>query len=135
MVVWLCALLELERRGWAIIRIPFDWIRSYNHREPRKHWIISISILRPNKKKPEIPITLPTLNYLATLFHIFIFMQIYAIFYLIMLIFAHFNLIMLIYANFMKMCMKFFDKAKKPWLMSNKLFDRNVKLKSSTLNV
>ena len=42
------------------------------------------------KKKPEIPITLPTLNYPATLFHIFIFMQVY----------ANFNLNMLIYANF-----------------------------------
>ena len=57
------------------------------------------------------------------------------IFYLIMLIYANFFLIMQIYANFMKILMKFFDKAKKPWLMSNKLFDWNDKLKSSTLNV
>ena len=72
-------------------------------------------------------------------------MQIYANFYLIMLIYANFYLIMLIYAfffvimqiyeHFMNILMKFFDKAKKPWLMSNKLFDWNVKLKSSTLNV
>ena len=51
-------------------------------------------MLRPKKKKPEIPITLPTLNYPANLFHILIFMQIYANFYLIMLIYANF------YANF-----------------------------------
>ena len=48
--------------------------------------------IRPKKKQPEIPITLPTLNYPATLFHIF--MQIYANFCLIMLIYANF------YANF-----------------------------------
>ena len=48
--------------------------------------------VRPNKKKPEIPITLPTLNYPATLFHIFIFMQIYANVYLIMQIYANFSL-------------------------------------------
>ena len=46
------------------------------------------------KKKPEIPITLPTLNYPATLFRVFIFMQIY----------VNFDLIMLIYAN----CSEFF---------------------------
>ena len=56
-------------------------------------------------------------------------MQIYANFYLIMQIDAIFFWIMQIYANFMQIFMKFFDKAKKPWLMSNKLFDRNVKLK------
>ena len=70
--------------------------------------------VRPNKKKPEIPITLPTLNYPATLFHIFIFMQIYAIFYLIMQIYANLFLIMKIYENFMQIFMKFFDKAKTP---------------------
>ena len=52
------------------------------------------------QKKPEIPITLPTLNYPATLFHIFIFMQIYANFYLIMQIYVNFYFIMLIYAIF-----------------------------------
>ena len=98
---------------------------------------------RPNKKNPEIPITLPTLNHPATLFNIF--MQIYANFYWIMLIYANFYLIMLIYAifflimqiyeHFIKIFRKFFDKAKKPWLMSNKLVDRIVKLKSSALNV
>ena len=62
-------------------------------------------------------------------------MQIYANFYLIMLIYANFFLIMLIYANFMQILMKFLDKAKKPWLMSNKLLDRNVKQKSSSLSV
>ena len=62
-------------------------------------------------------------------------MLIYANFYLIMQIYAIFSLIMQIYEHFMITFMKFFDKAKKPWLMSNKLFDRNVKLKSSTLNV
>ena len=78
------------------------------------------------KKKPYIPITLPTLNYPATLFHIFIFMQIYANFYLIMLIYANFYFIMLIYAqnilimqiyeHFVNIFMKFFDKAKTPCL-------------------
>ena len=62
-------------------------------------------------------------------------MLIYAHFYLIMLIYANFFVIMQIYEHFMKIFMKLFDKAKKPWLMSNKLFDQNVKLKSSTLNV
>ena len=62
-------------------------------------------------------------------------MQIYANFYLIMLIYAIFFWIMLIYETFMKIFMKFFDKAKKPCQMSNKLFEWNVKLKSSTLNV
>ena len=56
--------------------------------------IILMISLRPKKKQPEIPITLPTINYPATLFHIFIFMQIYANFYLIMLIYANF------YANY-----------------------------------
>ena len=51
----------------------------------------SVNSIRPKKKQPEIPITLPTLNYPATLFHIFIFMQIYAHFYLIMLIYANFK--------------------------------------------
>ena len=72
------------------------------------------TMVRPNKKKPEIPITLPTLNYPATLFHIFIFMQIYAYFYLIMLIYAIFFVIMQIYEDFMPIFMKFFEKAKKP---------------------
>ena len=62
-------------------------------------------------------------------------MQIYANFYLIMLIYAHFFLIIQIYAHFYEYLNAFFDKAKKPCLMSNNLFDRNVKLKSSTLNV
>ena len=72
-------------------------------------------------------------------------MQIYANFYLIMLIYAYVYIIMLIYAKnfwiiliyetFMKIFMKLFDKAKKPWQMSNKLFEWNVKLKSSTLKV
>ena len=62
-------------------------------------------------------------------------MQIDAIFYLIMQIYANFFWIMPIYENFMQMFMKLFDKAKKLWLMSNKLFARNVKLKSSTLNI
>ena len=70
--------------------------------------------MRPNKKKPEIPITLPTLNYPATLLQIFIFMQIYANFDLIMIIYANFFLIMQIYENFMNIFMKFVDKAKKP---------------------
>ena len=35
----------------------------------------------------------------------------------------------------MQIFMKFFDKAKKPRRMSNKLFERNAKLKSSTLDV
>ena len=52
------------------------------------------------KKKPEIPITLLTLNYPATLFQIFIFMQIYANLYLIMLIYANFDLIMQICEHF-----------------------------------
>ena len=43
------------------------------------------------KKIHEIPITLPTLNYLAILFYIFIFMQIYANLHLNMLIYAHFS--------------------------------------------
>ena len=60
-------------------------------------------------------------------------MQIYANFYLIMQIYANVFLAMQIYENFMKIFMKFFDQAKKPWLMSNRLFDLNVKLKSSTL--
>ena len=91
-------------------------------------------MLRPNKKKPEIPITLPTLNYPATLFYIFIFIQIYVNFDKIMLIYANFYSIMLIYTNFylsmliyaifflimqiyehfMNIFMKLFDKAKKP---------------------
>ena len=62
-------------------------------------------------------------------------MQIYANFYLIMLIYAIFFLIMQIYANFLKIFMKFFDKAKKPSRMSNKLFEQNAKRKSSTLDV
>ena len=62
-------------------------------------------------------------------------MQIYANFYLIMLFYANFFLNMQIYEHFMQIFMKFFDKAKKPCLMSNKLFDRNVKIKSLTLNV
>ena len=56
------------------------------------------------KKNPEILITLPTINYPATLFHIFIFMKNY----------ANFFLIMPIYENFMKILMKFFDEAKEP---------------------
>ena len=56
------------------------------------------------------------------------------IFYLIMLISAHFSLIMQIYEHFMNIFMKLFYKAKKNGLMSNKLFDQYVKLKSSTLN-
>ena len=56
-------------------------------------------------------------------------MQMYAHFYWIMLIYANFSLIMPIYENFMKIFMKFFDEAKEAWLMSNKLFDRNVKTK------
>ena len=35
----------------------------------------------------------------------------------------------------MKILMKFFDKAKKPYRKPKKMFDRNAKLKSSTLNV
>ena len=54
--------------------------------------------IRPNKKKPEIPITLPTINYPVTPFHIFICMQIYANFYLNILIYAHFKANF--YANF-----------------------------------
>ena len=64
--------------------------------------------MRPKKKKPEIPITLPTLNYPATLFHIFIFM-------LILLNYANLSTFLLNYANiwnFMKILMKLFDKAK-----------------------
>ena len=34
-----------------------------------------------------------------------------------------------------KFLCKFFDKAKKPNRMSKNMFDRNAKLKSSTLNV
>ena len=64
------------------------------------------------KKKPEIPITLPTLNYPATLFHIFIFMPIYANFNLIMQIYANFFLIMQIYEKFMKNLMTFLIKLK-----------------------
>ena len=48
-------------------------------------------------------------NYPATLFHILIFMQIYANFYLIMLIYAIFFLIMQIYEHFMKILIKNFD--------------------------
>ena len=50
-----------------------------------------------------------------------------------MLIYAKKFLVMQIHENSMKIFMKFLNKAKKPRLMSNKLFDRNVKLKSSTL--
>ena len=38
---------------------------------------IACAMLRPKKQQPEIPIILPTLNYQATVFHIFIFMQIF----------------------------------------------------------
>ena len=48
-----------------------------------------------------------------------------------MQIYANFYLIMLIYANFYAI----FDKVKKPCRMSNKLFERNARLKSSTLDV
>ena len=54
--------------------------------------------LRSKKKQPEIPITLPTLNYPVTLFQIL--KQIYANFYLIMQIYVNFYLIMQIYAIF-----------------------------------
>ena len=71
----------------------FDILRAIYWTQPNN--IITVFCAEQNvkcclglKKKPEIPITLPTLNFPATLFHIF--MQIYANFYLIMLIYAHF---------------------------------------------
>ena len=53
------------------------------------------------KKTPEIPITLSTLNYPATLFYILIFTQFF-----------------LKYANLGKFLCKFFDKAKKTYRIS-----------------